>query len=706
MKRIAVASLLISAFLLFYVQPFIAHLILPYFGSGASVWIVCLSFFQILLLCGYLYTDLISKTSHKTQAVVHGVLVFIALLVTFRIGNIESVKSYATIAGLSESPTFALFKLLLLLIGPSYFILSTNGPLMQSWVNIFNKNVQTNEKRKIYRLYALSNVGSFIGLFAFPLIIEPFLSLQQQSIAFTAVFVIYALFTITASICLLLKKDNAKLSEQEHKAPQNEVGNDTVFNVPLVLFLLISFASTFFLMSATLHLTIDIPPIPLLWVILLGLYLLSFTFGFSSLSVKLLPMTTTLAFFLLIFEGYVTTGIALKRGLSSFWQILTCSLLLFLSCLALNTWLFKLRPSHSRLPRFYLMLSVGGALAGVVSSFVFPILCNTTPEYPISIILVAVVLTCLVTMYTPQKSSKNMVAMMLPLVVVSVLVGIYSGLNNEPALWRGRDFYGSLAVRSLASNASQDKVVFKSLYFGNTSHGSQMWSDDGFPSNIPISCFSDRSGIGRYLNMTYESDKAPKKIGIIGLGIGTLASYGKPGDSFRYYEIAPLVIDAATNTTWFTFLSDSKARVEYILGDARLSMANEYNKHGSQNYDFIIADAFASDSIPTHLLTIEAFKLYKSHLKENGIIAVNLTNRYLNLMPVAKAAAKEMGWNLKVHISQGQGMIVSSLWVFLSQQPLEFDVGQFGLFVPENSIKNIPVWTDDYCSILPLLKWH
>ncbi|MDY0213636.1 MAG: fused MFS/spermidine synthase [Desulfuromonadaceae bacterium] len=735
MKKTAIPSLLLSAFLLFYVQPFIARLILPYFGSSASVWILCLAFFQILLLGGYLYTDRISRLSTRAQAVLHGGLVSVALLATVRLANIETLKSLASEAGASSHPVPALLWLLLSLIGPAYFALSTNGPLMQAWIG--RESGSHIEKRTVYRFYALSNVGSFVGLFAYPLIVEPLAGIALQSRGFVVAFSVYALSTLAASVALLMKGAAGQLVDAEAEVeaasrdgvarPTDGEGSGHDERAPLPpshsplptrsaiaangevsmwVFLIVSFVATFLLMAATQHLTIDIPPIPLLWAVLLGIYLLSFTLGFSATAVRLLPAMTVAALVLVPIEAYIATAIAGKRGISSFWQIGFCALLLLLGCLALNTWQYKLRPPQSRLPRFYLMLSIGGAAAGVFFSLVAPFVFSGTPEYPIALVATAVLLAWLWTTAGGQKApSVGTLAIPPAVALIALLAGQFNTTTDEPVVWRARDFYGSIAIHRLEGKGSRGQpLVFHSLSHGNTSHGSQMWTAGGQATDIPLSCFSERSGIGLYLETVAHSE--PQRVGIIGLGIGTLAAYGRRGDTFRYYEIAPLVLEAATNTTWFTFLRDTPSEVEHIIGDARLSMAEELKQGRKQNYDLIIADAFSSDAIPSHLLTVEAFRIYQKHLKPGGVISVNITNRYIDLLPVAKAAAKALGWHFKAHVSQGQGMLISSTWVFLSPEPIVFDAGPFGAFVSPETIQEIRPWTDDDYSIWPLIMWH
>jgi hypothetical protein len=700
MKRVAIPSLLLSAFLLFYVQPFAGRLVLPYFGSSASVWIVCLAFFQVLLLAGYLYADRLSRAPVRVQALVHGALVAAAAFATLRLADLEAMKRLAAEAGSSAQPTLALLGLLLALVGPAYFALATNGPLMQAWIG--RERGDHIERRTVYRFYALSNIGSFVGLFAYPLVVEPFAGLATQSRGFVIAFGVYALATLAAAARLLVRGAAGRLHDGGEAAAA--VGGAAKAEAPMGVFLLNAFAATFLLMAATQHLTIDIPPVPLLWALLLGLYLLSFTLGFSETAVKWLPAITTTSLVLIPVEAYLATGIAAKRGLGSVWQIASCVVLLLLGCLAVNAWQYKLRPAQGLLPRFYLMLSLGGAAAGVFSSLVAPLVFSGTPEYPMALVATSVLLAWLLARdRAPGRRLPNRALLAPAATAAALLAGIYGGTPAEPAVWQKRDFYGSITIRRLeGAGARGQPLRFHNLCHGNTSHGSQMWSADGRAANIPISCFSDRSGIGRFLQ---AGGAAPaRKVGVIGLGIGTLTAYGRPGDTYRYYEIAPLILEAATNTTWFTFLRDTPAAVEHVLGDARLSLGREQTAGGSQGYDLIVGDAFSSDAIPTHLLTLEAFQLYAAHLKADGVVAVNLTNRYIDLLPVAKAAAKALGWHFAAHVSQGQGMIVSSTWVFLSPKPVDFDAGEHGVFVDPLRIPEIAAWTDDFHGIWPLLR--
>ncbi len=702
MKRTAIPSLLLSAILLFYVQPFIARLILPYFGSSASVWVVCLAFFQILLLAGYLYTDFISRASVRLQAGVHALLVAAAWIGTLRLADSDATKRLAEQAGMSQTPTLALLGLLLVLIGPAYFALSTNGPLMQAWMG--REKGDHVEKRTVYRLYALSNVGSFIGLFAYPLVVEPLAGMAAQSRGFVAAFSVYALATLAAAAALLARAGGARLHEPLLEGADSKSKGQATADAPMGVFLLNAFVVTFLLMASTQHLTIDIPPIPLLWAVLLGLYLLSFTLGFSATAVRWLPFTAGGALVLIPVEAYIATGIASQRGLSAYWQMASCIALLALGSLAINTWQYKLRPAQHRLPRYYLMLSIGGALAGVFSSLVAPLIFSGTPEYAIALVSTSVLLAWLPMRGKGKTAPTLLMRVGLPpaVAVAALLAGVFSGTVDEPVVWRKRDFYGSISVRRLDGvGARGQPLYFHNLVHGNTSHGSQMFAHDGRGANVPLSCFSDRSGIGRYLQA--KGGAEPRRIGVIGLGIGTLTAYGLPGDIFRYYEIAPLIQEVATNSMWFTFLRDTQATVEHILGDARLSMVRELEAGAPQAYDLIVADAFSSDSIPTHLLTLEAFRIYAAHLKPDGVVAVNLTNRYIDLLPVAKAAAKELGWAFVAHDSDGQGMLVASRWVFLSPSPVVFDPGDHGRFLSPDTIRDSAPWRDDFYSVWPLL---
>ena len=699
MKRTAIPSLLLSAVLLFYVQPFIARLILPYFGSSASVWVVCLAFFQVLLLAGYLYTDRLARAPVRVQGLVHGALVAAALAATLRLADVEATKRLAAEAGASGEPTLALLGLLLALVGPAYFALATNGPLMQAWIG--RERGDHIERRTVYRFYALSNIGSFVGLFAYPLVVEPFTGLAMQSRGFVIAFGVYALATLAAAGCLLARGAAGRLHDGG-EAPA--AGGAAKAEAPMGVFLLNAFVATFLLMAATQHLTIDIPPVPLLWALLLGLYLLSFTLGFSETAVRALPAVTTAALVLIPVEAYLATAVAGKRGIGSAWQIVSCALLLLLGSLAINAWQYKLRPAQGRLPRFYLMLSIGGAAAGVFFSVAAPLVFSGTPEYPLALVGASLLLAWLLARDRAPGRRLPTRALLAPAATAAALLaGVYGGTTAEPAVWQKRDFYGSITIRRLEGAGARGQALrFHNLCHGNTSHGSQMWSGDGRAANIPISCFSDRSGIGRLLQ---AGGAAPaRKVGVIGLGIGTLTAYGRPGDTYRYYEIAPLILEAATNTTWFTFLRDTPAAVEHVLGDARLSLSRELAAGGSQEYDLIVGDAFSSDAIPTHLLTLEAFQLYAAHLKAGGVVAVNLTNRYIDLLPVAKAAAKALGWHFAAHVSQGQGMIVSSTWVFLSPAPIDFDAGEHGIFVEPARIPEIAPWTDDFHGVWPLLR--
>ena len=713
MKIISILSLVLSAFLLFYVQPFFGRLVLPYFGSAASVWVTCLAFFQVVLLLGYLYTYFISRLKIKTQSVIHILVLAVCTIMTVRLLDISGFKEAASIAGASLNPTLSLLSLLALWVGPAYFVIATNSPLMQSWISKV-----TIQDRRVYRLYAVSNIGSFIGLFSYPVIVEPYAAITDQTVIFITAFCVYAVLTVLSGIMLLFFNKNIK-NNAELKMPLADKNSKN----PKFLFFLvfcIAAATTLLLMGITQHLSVDLPPMPLMWSLLLGLYLLSFVVGFSQSSIRILPLLVLLSAILIVLEGYLST-----RPLNAFYEymfkVISSSATLFITAAALNTWLYKLRPSEDKLTGYYFMMSLGGAVSGVFVSIVAPLVFTSLLEYPTSLFISGLMLVWYIVYEAPVEIAA--VSRIIFLVPVSVIVfNVFVGnktKTNEATIWRGRSFYGSLSIsEDKPKLKTGNEVIVRTLRHGSTLHGTQCLGNN--EDRIPLSYYSTYTGLGHYIAYMTNQSARPVSVGLVGLGAGTTAAYGREGDSYTFYEIDPLVKEIAYNPAFFTYISDSPADINVVLGDARVSLEKELKSNGSKGYDLLAIDAFSSDSIPMHLITKEAVELYLSHVKDSGAVAVHISNRYINLRPIMKAIGNALNINTYVYASNQQGLKTAAEWVIYTKEPTDFlpqptvsldnmfslkqsDNISSGRIIKLSSIPDVKPWTDDFHSIIPFL---
>ncbi len=688
MKRTAIPSLLLSAILLFYVQPFAGRLVLPYFGSSASVWTTCLAFFQLVLLLGYLYAHGLRRLKPSLQGRLHFFLTAACLAATLRLADVTAFRAAAQTAGLSPAPVWSLLGLLALWIGPATFAVATNSPLMQAWIG--EKNTHD---RRVYRLYALSNIGSFVGLFAYPLLVEPWLPTSQQAGLFAALFALYALLTLAAS-AMRFRSHTTSTPTPQRIAER--------FSTDSLLVLAASVASTLLLMGMTQHLTVDIPPVPLMWAVLLGLYLLSFVIGFSGRATAAMPALLALSALLLLVESRLFVLEAAQGTPAALFRMASGALALFVTCTAMATWQYSLRPQESGLTRYYLMMAIGGAIGGLLGSIIAPLVFHEALEYPVALVGATVMIAAHTYINRSHLHPASRMAYVLPAVATVFLL---SGTHNAAleTIWKGRSFYSILAIRDeMSVSPDGRKHHIRHFYHGNTVHGRELVSGRASPPE-PLAYYARISGIGRYIEARNAAHPGSQKVGLIGLGVGALAAYGRSGDTYTFYEIDPLVLSVASNPDWFGFLSESPATIEQVVGDARIQLARERDS-GARAYDLIVADAFSSDAIPMHLLTLEAFELYRAHLADGGVIAVHISNRYFDFKPLMKAMAEALGLTLTLYQSDTAGLCLAADWAFLSDAPLVFAPHAHGRVIDSTPIPPARLWTDDFHSLLRLAK--
>lgn len=695
----------LSAFLLFQVQPLIAKLILPLFGGGAAIWTACLLFFQAFLLLGYLYAHGLSQLKNlRVQVAIHSVTLLSSLLF-MPIG----IKQLTIIE--QTAPLFEILQLLVFSIGAPYFLLSSTGPLVQKWLSTVN---QHNKDFKPYKLYSLSNIGSLLALLTYPFIVEPLMNLPAQlTIWSVGYFALVALFVV---FCIQLYKrvtlhvqhiqtDDVGLSNTVNTQVNTDNSVKQSIKFDWLLWLALSAIGVVLLVSITSAMTQNIPPVPFLWILPLSLYLVTFIVSFHSAKWYVRWYWYVL-FILSSFAGLLMFFIGSQFDILS--QVLIYSGILLSSCMICHGELVKLKPSSDRLTLFYLNMSLGGFLGSAFVAFVAKNLFSQFLEFPIALVSVFVLLACCT--YLLKNSSINSKGSTVTTekysgaIVVScgvfaiLLVMAFISLNQkfkENTLELSRNFYGILSVKDVDVNG----VVERRLIDGTTSHGTQ--SQEQSLANIPMSYYRKDTGVALALQHLFLTKSM--NVGLIGLGAGTLASYGRRGDSYTFYELNPNVERMARQ--YFTYIDDSNAYVDVVLGDGRVTLQNDVDNGIENNFDVLVVDAFSGDSVPAHLLTTQAFDLYFKHLKDNGILAIHVSNSHLDLTALVKGLAHELGYSAlyfktkatKQEVTQTEWVIVTNNQAFIRNSKVKRLQTQW----PN---ENMLIWTDNYSNLLSVLK--
>ena len=671
------ATILLSAFLLFLVQPIIAKQILPWFGGSAAVWTVCMVFFQALLLGGYAYAHWLARRPQpRRQALIHIVLL-VASLAALPIIPADSWKPLD-----DSDPLWRILGLLAATIGLPYFLLSSTGPLIQKWF------ANAYASRTVYRLFALSNFGSLIGLLAYPFAVEPFASARQQSWGWSTA---YALFVLACAGCAW--RAGGMTPQAATPAAEADPRAQAPGLRQFAFWLLCSALGSVMLLAVTSHITQNVSSIPFLWVLPLTLYLLSFVVCFEGRGGQGWYVRK---FWLLPVLGLavaMTWGLSADRGvLHIHYAIPLYCAGLFAACVFFHGELAASKPAPAWLTQFYLAMSAGGAAGGMLVALAAPHVFNAYYELPVALIAMTVLAAWLLRRWWPA-----LVLALVPVAAAAWWGWQYVVAMTEDTTMMSRNFYGVLRVK----DAGEGKAAVRRLLHGVIMHGEQM--QDPAQRNVPGTYYAASSGIGLTLRQL-RPEGTPLRVGIIGLGTGTLSAYGRQGDVYRIYELDPEVVQVAQ--TWFTYLKDSAARIETVLGDARLSMERELAKGGPQGYDVIAINAFSSDSIPVHLITREALALYARHLKADGVIAFHVSNRYLDLPPVVKSLADDAGFAaLEVNDDGEKSGGSSSDWVLVTKnrafldKPALADVGEE---VPVQS--GLRLWTDQFNNLFQILK--
>ena len=670
-------TIFVSAFLLFLVQPVMAKEILPWFGGSATVWTTCLVFFQTALLAGYGYSDIaIHRLAPRTQVKLHTGLLVVSLALLPIIP-----AAHWKPAG-TENPLWLILGMLTATIGLPYFLLSTTSPLVQAWF------ARTHAGESPYRLFALSNLASMLALIGYPFILEPWAPTRWQAIGWSAGYALFVGLCSAAGWSSLGHPSGHGVAAPDHSDALKHALTDAPPSVGRqALWCALAATGSFLLLSISNHITQNIAAVPLLWIAPLSVYLLTFMLCFDSkrwykrdlfcamLAAALSVMAWTFADPKLTHELEIQIGVFCVG--------------LFIACMFCHGELARDKPAPNYLTRFYLMISLGGACGSVLVGIVAPLVLPAYFELIGGLVAAALLLLW-------QVRRRHLVFAVLAVIAlgVTVVCSVWSVREfYENTIAAKRNFYGVLRVQEFGKDTNHHR----SLIHGTILHGTQYTAAEFRHS--PTTYYTATSGIGRAVEMLHPS-LTPLKVGVIGLGAGTIATYGAKNDIYRFYDINPAVPQIAR--TYFTYLEDSDAKIEIALGDARLSLERE----PKQNFDVLAIDAFSSDAIPVHLITAEALAIYRRHMKPGGIIAFHVTNRFLNLTPVVEALAHAQGLDSILVSDDGSGALASrSDWVLISDskevlaRPELADAAT--AIVPRRDWR---LWTDDFNNMVQVLK--
>lgn len=717
------AALFVSALLLFSVQPLIARMLLPYLGGSPAVWNTCMVFFQVMLLLGYLYAHLLPrKIGIRRHALLHLVVLLVAALL---LPIAVSTKAIAAIPSSAAVAPLWLMATLLTTVGLPFFVLSTNAPLLQSWF----ANTAHSRATDPYFLYAASNFGSLLALLSYPVLLEPNLKLREQSLLWTAV---YGLAFALIFACAVMFIRSAPKASAETSV--NILKSDVLISwTQRLKWILLALVPSSLMLGVTSYISTDLAPVPLLWVVPLSLYLLSFILQFSRgkatthlwgrylVPLLALPVVVTLA-----------TGANQPQWVA----VLVHLAFFFATCMVCHGRLANERPGPQHLTEFYLCLSVGGALGGLFNALLAPIIFRTIVEYPLM-----VVVACLLrpgkehvgkwdyalppiifvflgaTLWTMKRNQVDWNVFLIPFVLalgvayffverrvrfsLSMLSVLLAGALFSAESFRTiqveRNFFGVLRVM----RDQRDSLHL--LMHGTTIHGKQ-FIDPALRCQ-PLGYYHQSGPFGSIAS-ALKNQTGPH-VAVVGLGSGATAAYAAPGQEWSFYEIDPAVVTIARDPAFFSYVEGcSQAPIKYILGDGRLRL-----KEAPDHYYFLIAlDAFSSDAIPLHLLTREAVGLYLSKLTDDGIIAFHITNRHVDLSPPLGTIARSYGLtalimrDVRITMEEAQAGRDASVWVVMARKPedlkqLTAESGWENLTAPED----FRIWTDDFSNIFTVL---
>ncbi len=668
------SAIFLASFLLFLVEPIAAKQLLPVLGGSAAVWITCLVFFQMALLCAYLYAHWLTR---HPQWNLHFLLLLAAaaLAIAWATGSLDTAHG-------SERPLSTIFVALGIWIGLPFLMLGATSPLLQVWWS----RLETGGIP--YRLFALSNLASLLALGIYPTAIEPYFTLHTQRIVWCCGFVLFALLSAA-----LTAKTRSAASGLPQAAREDEAGLPPASLRHKLLWLLLPMGAAMQLSAVTSYLTANIAAIPLLWILPLATYLITLILAFQF--PRFLPrgFLTRLLIVMLASLGYMLskTEVSLPLRVS----ILFFLVEVLVSCLFCHSEAYALRPRRSsESTLFYLLFAAGGALGSFLIGIASPLLFSF--NYDLALTFLVTALLALAVTWTSGWSQRLLWSVAGALLVL--LVFMIDTVSQRDTRLAVRNFYGNLRVRQTIGYPGPGDTL-RTLTNGTIQHGTQIFGTDQL-RRTPTTYYAEDSGGG--LAMRFCCEGRSRNIGVIGLGAGTLAAYGRPGDRIRFYEINPAVAPIAQNL--FTYIRDSGAQVTIVDGDARSSLLRE----APQQFDVLVVDAFSGDAIPLHLLTAQAVALYKKHLAPGGILAFHISNQHVDLEPPIALLAKDAGMKalrIASFSNEARGefsstwMLVSDNAAFLTRPEI---AGHAYLPVLKPGLR---LWTDDYSSLLPVLRW-
>ncbi|HEX6715590.1 MAG TPA: fused MFS/spermidine synthase [Pyrinomonadaceae bacterium] len=715
-------ALFTSAALLFWVQPLVAKMLLPLLGGVPSVWNTCMVFFQALLLAGYAYALLLSqRVSLRNQAIIHALLLLAAgLVLPFALSN-RALASLPT----QSSPIPWLLTTLLITVGPPFLLLSATAPLLQRW---FSHSTHKSA-RDPYFLYAVSNAGSMLALLAFPFLLEPSFPIRTQSWIWSIGYAVLVTLVIMCAVLLNARKAVTSPAGDTVEQPVVTIESRQRFE-----WVVLAFVPSSLMLGVTTYIATDVASVPLIWIIPLALYLLTFIIAFGKKQIIKLPVTSTVFVSALLILG----AFIIMTPRVSVWVTITLHLLVFFfAALVCHQRLAQSRPPVSKLPEYYLWIAVGGVLGGIFNALLAPLIFSTAIEYPVVIILA-----CLLRPVTPQEHATKSwlrisfptfiflltfgLALVVPrfefraklefgLVLLLPLLVCFAFSFRRPLMFalslaalmiasipytdakvqtlvRERNFFG---VWKVTSNPNEQ---FRRLYHGSTVHGIQL--NDPIRKCEPTSYYHKDGPVGQVFD-AYRRKPLLMPIAAIGLGAGAISTYATKGDEWHFYDIDPAIVAIASDQRYFTFLSDCMHEsYRVILGDARLRLRDA----PAGKYGLLIMDAFSSDSVPAHLLTTEAMDLYLNKLSADGMLAFHISNRYLNLEPLLSGLSRRAGLSAFIR-KDGERSLEGkypSVWVAMARND-----AALGPIVSDSRWRRVEgdmVWTDDFSNILSLLK--
>jgi spermidine synthase len=752
------AAIFLSAGLLFLVQPMAAKLVLPLLGGTPAVWTTSMLFFQAALLAGYGYSHVLSKISVKIQPIIHLVVLAACVFLALPIGlpNPVPMPPAAQGAGAELELSFYLIKLLAVSVGMPFFVLATTGPLLQRW---FSRTGHA-QSADPYFLYAASNAGSFIGLLSYPFAIEPFFGLREQEKYWSLSFMVFGALALACAVVLWNRIGKV--------AVQNIASTDTAGSVETerltlkrrLYWIMLAAVPSSLLLGVTQHISTDVAAMPLLWVIPLALYLLTFVIVFAKkqfVSAKVLGYLTIIG----AVGVCLVTGMYLRKPMIPL-------VVLHVATFFVATWMCHKRladdrPRAEHLTEYFLLMSVGGMIGGLFNALLSPAIFSEILEYPIAIVAACLLRPRPAPVGSEQRRKSDLKSLAVPglvfvLVVASVVVGVFLQ-KGAPVSTGKTDITGMalrvfiplaicliaspqilafalslsvvFAVAKLVPDYATERFLFQERSFygvhrvkesldgkirvlmhGTTWHGLQNRDAQGENTRweyVPTSYFHPAGPLGQmFTSLAKDDPRRIGRVGVLGLGVGSIAAYALPGSKFTFYEIDDVVIRVAKDPTLFTFLSNAGDRVDTKLGDGRLVIAAEPN----DEFDVIIFDAFSSDSVPAHLITKEAFETYLTKLKAGGIMATNITNNHVDLRQVLARVASELGIVAIIQddktgdeLTTSQGKLPST-WVLMAREsrnlrPMIDDMARWKRL---ESTPTDPLWTDSYSSLVRVLK--